>query len=41
MWDSLRQGTVELPFRLAISFHLIESWFDAGDFGSLGDISGD
>jgi NAD+ diphosphatase len=39
--DSLRQGTVKLPFKLAISFHLIESWFDAGDFGSLGDISAD
>ena len=39
--DSLRQGTVELPFKLAISFHLIESWFDAGDLGSLGDISVD
>jgi NAD+ diphosphatase len=38
--DSLRQGTVELPFRLAISFHLIENWFDAGDLGSLGYISG-
>ncbi len=39
--DSLRQGTVELPFRLAISYHLIAGWFDAGDLGSLGDISGD
>jgi NAD+ diphosphatase len=41
LWDSLRQGTVKLPFKLAISFHLIENWFDAGDFGSLGDISAD
>ena len=39
MRDSLRQGTLGLAFGLAISFHLIESWFDAGDLGSLRDIS--
>jgi NAD+ diphosphatase len=41
LWDSLRQGTVKLPFKLAISFHLIESWFDAGDLGALRDIRAD
>ena len=39
MRDSIEDGTLELPFHLAISFHLIESWFDAGDLGPLRDIS--
>jgi NAD+ diphosphatase len=33
--DGLQQGTFRLPLKLAISFHLIESWFDAGGLGSL------
>lgn len=38
MRDMLRQGTLKLPFKLAISYHLIESWFDAGGLGPLKDI---
>ena len=39
MRDSLKQGMLRLPFHLAISFHLIESWFDAGGLGPLRDLS--
>jgi NAD+ diphosphatase len=39
MRDGLRQGTLKLPFELSISFHLIESWFDAGGIGALRDLS--
>jgi NAD+ diphosphatase len=39
MRDSIEDGTLKLPFHLSISFHLIESWFDAGDLGSLRDLS--
>jgi len=39
MRDSLEDGTLRLPFGLAISFHLIESWFDAGGLGPLRDLS--
>jgi NAD+ diphosphatase len=39
MRDGLRQGTLKLPFQLAISFHLIESWFDAGGLGALRELS--
>jgi NAD+ diphosphatase len=39
MRDGLRQGTLKLPFQLSISFHLIESWFDAGGVGPLRDLS--
>jgi len=38
MRDMLQQGTLKLPFKLAISFHLIENWFDAGELGSLREI---
>jgi len=38
MRDMLQQGTLKLPFKLAISFHLIENWFDAGEFASLKSI---
>jgi len=38
MRDMLQQGTLKLPFKLAISFHLIENWFDAGEFASLREI---
>ncbi len=38
MRDMLQQGTLSLPFHLAISFHLIENWFDAGEFASLREI---
>ncbi|MBN1815086.1 MAG: NAD(+) diphosphatase [Anaerolineae bacterium] len=38
IWDGLQQGTLRLPLKLAISFHLIESWFDAGSLGSLREI---
>ena len=39
MRDSLADGTLKLSFHLAISFHLIENWFDAGSLGRLRDIS--
>jgi NAD+ diphosphatase len=39
--DGLQQGTLKLPLKLAISFHLIESWFDAGGLGSLRELSAD
>jgi NAD+ diphosphatase len=39
--DGLTQGTLRLPLKLAISFHLIENWFDAGGLGSLREISPD
>jgi NAD+ diphosphatase len=39
--DGLERGTLKLPLKLAISFHLIENWFDAGDLGSLREISPD
>jgi NAD+ diphosphatase len=35
MRDGLQQGTFRLPLKLAISFHLIENWFDAGGLGPL------
>jgi NAD+ diphosphatase len=38
MRDMLKQGTLKLPFKLAISYHLIENWFDAGGLGPLKDI---
>jgi len=31
----LEQGTLGLPSRISISFHLIEDWFDEGDEGTL------
>ena len=36
--DMLKQRTLGIPFKLAISYHLIENWFDAGDLGPLKDI---
>jgi NAD+ diphosphatase len=39
MRDSIADETLKLPFHLAISFHLIESWFDVGDLGPLRDLS--
>ena len=36
--DGLAQGTLRLPLKLSISFHLIENWFDAGDLGPLREI---
>jgi NAD+ diphosphatase len=39
MRDSIADGTLKLPFHLAISYHLIESWYDAGGLGPLRDIS--
>lgn len=39
--DGLQQGALRLPLKLAISFHLIESWFDASDLGPLRAISAD
>jgi NAD+ diphosphatase len=39
--DGLEQGTLRLPLKLAISFHLIEHWFDAGNLGLLQEISPD
>ncbi|MCP4540056.1 MAG: NAD(+) diphosphatase [Chloroflexi bacterium] len=36
--DMLTQSTLRIPFKLAISYHLIENWFDAGDLGPLKDI---
>jgi NAD+ diphosphatase len=39
--DGLKQGTLRLPLKLAISFHLIENWFDASDLGPLRAISAD
>jgi NAD+ diphosphatase len=39
MRDGLRQGTLKLSSPLAISFHLIESWFDAGGLGALRELS--
>jgi NAD+ diphosphatase len=38
MRDMLKRGTLKLPFKLAISYHLIENWFDAGESGLLKDI---
>ncbi len=38
MRDMLTRGTLKIPFKLAISYHLIENWFDAGDLGPLKDI---
>jgi NAD+ diphosphatase len=38
MRDMLKQGALKLPFKLAISYHLIENWFDAGELGPLEDI---
>ena len=38
MRDMLKLGTLQLPFKLAISHHLIENWFDAGELGPLKDI---
>jgi NAD+ diphosphatase len=38
MRDMLKQGALSIPFKLAISYHLIENWFDAGDLGPLKDI---
>ena len=37
--EGLVQGTLRLSLKLAISFHLIENWFDAGDLGSLRELS--
>ena len=37
--EGLAQGTFRLPLKLAISFHLIEDWFDAGGLGSLRELS--
>lgn len=39
--EGLAQGTFRLPLKLSISFHLIENWFDAGDLGSLRELSPD
>ena len=36
--DGLVAGTLGLPSRYSISFHLIEDWFDAGEFGALVDL---
>jgi NAD+ diphosphatase len=36
--DGLPQGSLRLPLKLSISFHLIEDWFDAGDLGSLREL---
>ncbi|MBN1979858.1 MAG: NAD(+) diphosphatase [Anaerolineae bacterium] len=36
--EGLAQGTLRLPLKLSISFHLIEDWFDAGDLGPLREI---
>jgi NAD+ diphosphatase len=36
--EGLTRGTLRLPLKLAISFHLIENWFDVGDLGSLREI---
>jgi NAD+ diphosphatase len=38
MRDMLKQGTLKLPFKLAISYHLVEDWFDTGGLGLLKDI---
>jgi NAD+ diphosphatase len=38
--DGLRRGTLALPPKVAISYHLIESWFDAGNQGRLKDLVG-
>ena len=37
MRDMLKRGTIKIPFKLAISYHLIKNWFDAGDLGPLKD----
>lgn len=39
--EGLAQGTLRLPLKLSISFHLIENWFDAGDLGLLRELSPD
>jgi NAD+ diphosphatase len=39
--EKLAQGTLKLSLKLAISFHLIERWFDAGGLGLLREISPD
>jgi NAD+ diphosphatase len=39
--DGLAQGTLRLPLKLSISFHLIEDWFDAGGLGPLRELSPD
>jgi NAD+ diphosphatase len=36
----LKQGVLKLPMRTAVSFRLIEDWFDMGDLGPLRSISG-
>ncbi len=33
--EGLQQGTLGLPSRYSISYHLIEDWFDAGECGPL------
>jgi NAD+ diphosphatase len=37
--EGLAQGTLQLPLKLSISFHLIEHWFDVGGLGSLRELN--
>jgi NAD+ diphosphatase len=39
--EGLAQGSLRLPLKLAISFHLIENWFDREGYGPLREISTD
>jgi NAD+ diphosphatase len=40
MQSQLKGGTLKLPTSIAVSYRLIEDWFDAGDLGPLNSISG-
>ena len=39
--DGLRNGSLGLPSRYSISFHLIEDWYDLGECGKLVDFVAD
>jgi NAD+ diphosphatase len=33
--EAVKSGVMRLPSEVSISYHLVESWFDAGDLGRL------
>jgi NAD+ diphosphatase len=40
MRSQLKEGVLQLPTPIAVSYRLLEDWFDAGSFGRLRSISG-